>query len=231
MSDKLVSVIMSTHNNGHDIKDSIESILNQTYRNLEILIIDDFSKDNTFEIIKSFKDGRIKYFQNKKNIGLTKSLNFLISQSKGYYIARQDGDDVSLKNRIESQIEYMNKNNIEVCTTRARSKQTGRNIPGISHYIPNKILIKFKNPFIHGSLIIKKDLLNKIGNYDDNFYYAQDYKLFRQILKKKIKIHTINETLYILNMSNNISTKYKDEQEYFAKCVRKELVPEKIQIN
>ena len=227
MKNKLVSVLMSTHNNANEIKSSIDSILNQTYRNLELLIVDDFSQDNTLEIIKSYKDGRIKYFQNKKNIGLTKSLNFLILQSKGYYIARQDADDISLKNRIESQIEYMDKNQIEVCTTRAKNKQTDKKIPRISFYIPNKILIKFKNPFIHGSLIIKKDLLNKLGNYDENFYFAQDYKLFTEILKKKIRIHTINETLYILNMSNNISTKYKEEQEHFAKCVRKELVPEK----
>ena len=94
----LVSVIMSTYNNEKSIESSVNSILNQTYKNIEFLIIDDFSTDNTFGILNNLKnsDERIKVYRNSNNIGLTKSLNKLISKSKGNYIARQDADDITL---------------------------------------------------------------------------------------------------------------------------------------
>ena len=94
---KLISVIMSCFNNEESIQSSVESILNQSYHEFEFLIVDDCSEDNTFEILNYLKskDERIKLFKNDKNIGLTKSLNFLISKSHGEYIARQDADDIS----------------------------------------------------------------------------------------------------------------------------------------
>ena len=88
-----------------------------------------------------------------------------------------------------------------------------------------KILIKFKNPFIHGTLVIKKELLNKVGNYDENFTYAQDYKLYRDLIDRRIKIKKIWKKLYILNTVNNISNIFKSEQSYFANCVRNRKKP------
>ncbi len=104
----LVSVIMSTYNNEKSIESSVNSILNQTYKNIEFLIIDDFSTDNTFGILNNLKnsDERIKVYRNSNNIGLTKSLNKLISKSKGTYIARQDADDISLTFRIQKQVNF-----------------------------------------------------------------------------------------------------------------------------
>ena len=94
-----VSVIMSAYNSQNSIKDSIKSVLGQTYGNFEFLILDDGSSDDTEKIIKNYanKDKRIKFFKNNKNLGLTKSLNILIGMSKGNIIARQDADDISKK--------------------------------------------------------------------------------------------------------------------------------------
>ena len=230
MDDKLVSVIMSVYNSKDSISNSVESILNQTYEKIEFLIMDDNSNDGTFDILKEYekKDKRIKLSRNRKNIGLTKSLNLLIAKANGNYIARQDADDVSDKHRIESQIMYLKKYNLDACTTRAYIKNTTKVIPNFSYYLPQKLVVKIKNPFIHGTLLISKSVLNRIGNYNENFLYAQDYKLFTDLLKNDYKIGTIKKSLYCLNMTENISNIKKNEQKYFADCVRKGISPSKI---
>ena len=103
-----VSVILSVYNSENTIKKSIESLVNQTYKDIEILIIDDNSTDKTFELCKEYekKHNNISLFKNNKNIGLTKNLNYLIGKSTGSYIARQDADDISELDRIEKQIKY-----------------------------------------------------------------------------------------------------------------------------
>lgn len=221
-SNALVSVLLSTYNSEESIGESIESLLSQTYKNLEILISDDGSTDSTKEICKKFqlKDERILFSSNKKNIGLTKSLNNLAQKASGSLIARHDADDISLPYRIEEQIEFMKKKKLDAVTTRSLVKQNNKKRPGISFYIPDKLLINRKNPFIHGTLIIKKNVFQEIGYYDERFYYAQDYKLFYDLLNKGYKVKTLNKTLYILNTENNISSENLEKQNYYADCVR-----------
>jgi len=208
----LVSVILSVFNDDERIKEAVESILNQTYENFELLIMDDGSTDRTFEIINSFKNNKIKIFQNQKNIGLTKSLNILIKNSNGDYIARQDSDDISLHNRLDKQYNFMNNKNLDACTTRAYIRNSKNSIPRFSHLLPTDWVIKYKNPFIHGTLLIKKEALFNVGLYDERYQYSQDYKLYLELLDKNYIIKTLNKKLYVLNMTNNISNKKKDEQ-------------------
>ena len=221
-SNALVSVLLSTYNSEESIGESIDSLLSQTYKNLEILISDDGSTDSTKEICKKFqlKDERILFSSNKKNIGLTKSLNNLAQKASGSLIARHDADDISLPYRIEEQIEFMKKKKLDAVTTRSLVKQNNKKRPGISFYIPDKLLINRKNPFIHGTLIIKKNVFQEIGYYDERFYYAQDYKLFYDLLNKGYKVKTLNKALYILNTENNISSENLERQNYYADCVR-----------
>jgi len=221
-SNELVSVLLSTYNSEETLGESIDSLLNQTYKNLEILISDDGSIDSTIEICKKFqlKDERILLFSNKKNIGLTKSLNNLAQKASGSLIARHDADDISLPDRIEEQIQFMNKKRLDAVTTRSLVKQNNKKRPGISFYIPDKLLINRKNPFIHGTLIIKKNVFQEIGYYDERFYFAQDYKLFYDLLDKGYKVKTLNKALYILNTENNISSENLERQNYYADCVR-----------
>ena len=114
----------------------------------------------------------------------------------------------------------MNKKKLDAVTTRSLVKQNNKKRPGISFYIPNKLLINRKNPFIHGTLIIKENVFKDIGYYDERFYFAQDYKLFYDLLNKGYKVKTLNEALYILNTENNISSENLDRQNYYADCVR-----------
>ena len=116
-----ISVIMATHNDESTISDSIESILKQTYQNIEFLIIDDYSTDETLKILKisNQKQKTLKFFENPKNVGLTKSLNILIRNASGDLIARQDADDISFSNRLFKQVHELIQNQLDFCTTRA----------------------------------------------------------------------------------------------------------------
>ena len=196
--DKL-SVIMSVYNSEESLGDSIESILVQTYENFEFLIMDDGSDDNSPKILDDYakQDNRIKIFKNSKNLGLTKSLNILISSSNGECLARQDSDDISSEDRFEKQLNYLSLNNLDACTVRALGSTTNKAIPNISYYFPLNLIIKFKNPFVHGSLIIRKNVIESIGGYDENFYYSQDYKLMSDLLSRDFKVK-ICLTYYII---------------------------------
>ena len=223
----LVSVIMSAYNAESTLETAIESILSQSFSNFEFLIMNDGSNDMTSEIIENYSqnDKRIRVFQNEKNKGLTKSLNILINLSKGKYIARQDADDFSVYSRLSSQITFLTENNFDACSSRAINIQTKKKIPGKSFYIPLSVQVKFKNPIIHGTLVIKKEVLSELGNYDELFYYAQDYKLVTDIIKSNYKFKNMNLILYHLNTENNISTTFPNKQKYFSDCVKKGIKP------
>tara|TARA_B100002019_G_scaffold285698_1_gene295068 strand:- start:948 stop:1637 length:690 start_codon:yes stop_codon:yes gene_type:complete len=223
----MISVLMSVLNGEETLERSLKSILVQTYDDFEFLIMDDGSNDGTIDILDHYKnaDSRIKVFKNNENLGLTKSLNILATKASGEFFARQDCDDYSDKNRFKEQIKYLINENFDVCTTRAKEIDTRRIIPGYSFYIPNSIILKLKNPFIHGTLLIKKSVFNECGNYDENFYFAQDYKLFLEIIKKGFKVKSLREPLYYLNMKDNISSKFQSEQEYYFACAKKGITP------
>ena len=121
-----ISVIMSVYNSNNSLKDSIESILNQTYENLELLICDDVSSDKSYDVCLGYEknDSRVRILRNNRNIGLTKSLNKLIKEAKGEIIARQDADDTSEPDRLEKQIKCLVGNELDVCTTRAFRKNS-----------------------------------------------------------------------------------------------------------
>ena len=120
----LISVIMSVYNDSKNLDSSISSILNQSFKNFELLIMNDGSTENIQKILSKYeKNSKIRIFKNENNIGLTKSLNLLIKESVGKYIARQDSDDISISSRLNKQIDYLNKYNLDLCGTRAIIKQ------------------------------------------------------------------------------------------------------------
>ena len=112
MIDGLVSVIMPSWNTGNFIADSIQSVINQTYRNWELIIVDDCSNDNTDEIIRMFKDRRIRYFKNDKNCGAALTRNRALREAKGEWIAFLDSDDLWDPRKLEYQIKFMLKNKL-----------------------------------------------------------------------------------------------------------------------
>ena len=230
MLNKNVSVILSAYNAEKTINTAVESILSQSYDNFEFLILDDASTDNTFKIIESLsrEDKRIRIFRNTFNLGLTKSLNLLLNEANSDLIARQDADDKSYKFRFQRQLEYLTKKKLDLVYSRSIRKDNNKTIPKYSFYLPKKIILKYKNPFIHGTLFGRKEALESINGYDEDFLYAQDYKLVTDLMSKSFKIKIMKDILYESNFTNNISTLNKKEQEFYADCVKKKIKPSEL---
>jgi glycosyltransferase involved in cell wall biosynthesis len=193
-----ISVIMAIYNGERYLDESIRSILSQTFKDFEFIVINDASTDHSFEIIKKFakNDKRIKFLNNKENIGLTQSLNKGIKHAEGKYIARQDADDISLPDRLKKQFDFLEKNkNIILCGTNAVFiDENGYNLSQSNvpiHSIKIKRKLKKGNCLIHSSIIFR----NKNIYYREKFKYSQDYDLYLNILTMGCEIENLNEIL------------------------------------
>lgn len=186
----LISVIMSNYNTPINyLKESIDSVLNQTYSNFEFIIIDDGSTDDSLEFIKSYDDPRIKLVVNKKNIGLTKSLNKGLEAAQGEFIARMDSDDICYPERFEKQIEYMKGHpDTIVCGTWAdvidengvpREEEWACGIIDDMELYRIKLLFLNRPLILHPSALFNHRMLLKHNiKYDESLRYAQDYKMW-----------------------------------------------------
>ncbi len=180
-----ISVVMSVYNSEQWLKDSISSILNQTFRNFEFIIINDGSTDKSEYIIKSFanKDERVK-FLNQSNSGLTKSLNNAISISTGKYIARIDADDISLPDRLKKQYEILeSSNNIGLCYTNFfeidhLGKKIRKNIITNKFDLIKNNLSKGINNIAHSSVMFRKSVFDELNGYREKLKKSQDFDLW-----------------------------------------------------
>jgi glycosyltransferase involved in cell wall biosynthesis len=189
-----ISVLLPVYNCENYIKDCIDSVLNQTFSDFELLIIDDKSTDNTVKIIQQFNDDRIKLTIKEKNSGYTNSLNWGIDQAKGKYIARMDGDDICMPNRFERQFYFLESNpDVLLCGT---SIQLIGSI--IEHRQPpthEDILIKlcFETCFFHPTIMGRKQVFIE-NKYNSSFEPAEDYELWTRLAFKG-KLANISEIL------------------------------------
>ena len=158
----LVRIIMPSYNSEKYIKDSIESVLSQTYPYWELLIVDDCSTDKTVEIIKSFKDERIRFFQNAVNSGAAISRNWALREAKGKWIAFLDSDDIWLPTKLEEQLKFMVENNYAFTYTDYRICNNGV----WENYIrttPNKVTYRKLFNYCYFSTITVMYDVNKVG--------------------------------------------------------------------
>lgn len=214
-----VSVIMSVYNGEKFLRDSIESILNQTFNDFEFIIIDDCSTDKTADIIKtySYRDPRIRIITNEQNLGLTKSLNIGINESRGEFIARMDSDDVTLPERFEKQVRFLDENK-DYGVVGAWAKvidDLGVEVDEFDWETDDKTirknLIKW-NSMIHPLAMIRKDILEKVGMYSENLRYAQDYDLWFRVAKVS-KLANLPEFLLKYRISNKSITASKNKEQ------------------
>ncbi len=136
---QLVSVIMPSYNTAKFIKETVDSVINQTYQNFEIIIVDDCSTDNTDEVIAGIKDERIKYIKNEKNSGAAVSRNRALREAKGKWIAFLDSDDVWLPQKLEKQISFMKQNGYKFSYTEYTEVDEESNPTGVRVTGPKKI--------------------------------------------------------------------------------------------
>lgn len=192
----LVSVIMSVYNEEEYIEKSLQSILNQTIQDFEVIIFDDCSTDDTVEIINNFKDNRIFLYQNAENQGLTKNLNQGLRLAKGEYIARMDGDDISLPFRFEKQINYFlnypDKMLISCWTQNFGESSLQWKLQDCDEELKARMLIK--PVFAHPGFMMKRELVEEGYYYDETFRTAQDYEFASRIAQKN-QIGLVEEIL------------------------------------
>jgi len=186
-----VTVILPVFNGEQYLKESILSILKQSYFEFDFLIINDCSTDQSEKIIKSFSDKRIKYLCNDHNLGLAATLNKAIALSKGDFIVRQDQDDISLPERLSYQIEYLKHNkNVALVGSWAQILRndfnTGKFLkhPADNHQL--KFALLFNNPFVHSSVVIRRKVITEMKGYSQNpnWQPPEDYELWSRIAYK-----------------------------------------------
>lgn len=228
MNIPIVSVIMPVYNAEKYLEQTINSILNQTFVEFEFLIIDDGSTDKSLQIIYSFDDPRIKVYKNDKNIGYVQTLNKLLELSKGEFIARQDNDDISLPNRIEKQVHFLNNNQeIGICGTNAfifGNKKKKTMLPICDAEI--RAYMIFNNPFCHPTIMFRKSIFDELGvaKYDESLSPAEDYAMWFEI-SKKTKLANLPEPLLRYRWhSNNTSQLKKNIQIEKANIIRRNIL-------
>ena len=195
-----ISVIMPVYNAENFLTGAIKSILMQTFSDFEFIILNDGSQDGSLNIIKKFKDKRIKLINNEKNQGYLKLLNYGISIAKGKYIARMDNDDISLPCRFKLQYSFLEKNLDYI--------MVGSNVKTIDHndkvlggkwyekmdYNTLYALLQFTNCIVHPSVMLRKRDL-PVDLYKEEYYPAEDYELWGRLAKTK-KIYNLPEVLF-----------------------------------
>lgn len=215
----LITVILPVHNAAQTLADCLSSILSQTYRNIEVIAIDDFSKDKSSSVLKTFKkkDKRLRIYKNVKRYGISVTLNRLIKKTKGSYIAFMDTSDVSKLDRLEKQYKFLVKNPdfVAVGTQCAFIDDKGKKI-GISSF-PTLNEDIYKNP-LHGismqfetvlinKLLLPKDILKFTDSnpfiYSDIFMKIMSYGKSAN-LKQILHLHRSHPKTYISDLRKNI---------------------------
>ncbi len=220
-----VSVVMPVYNGENYLNDSINSILNQTFKDFEFLIINDGSTDKSLDIIKSFKDERIIIINNESNLKLANTLNKGISLSNGKYIVRMDCDDISLPYRIEKQVKFMEENkDIGICgswisTIGIRNDEIWKS-PEDPEEI--KCLLLFHSTIFHPTVIMRKNLFDDYNlKYSNELLYVEDYDLWVKA-SRITKISNIQEVLLYYRLhQDKTSSKHRELQRINDGIIRK----------
>lgn len=220
----LVSIITVYYNREDRVIDSIQSLLNQTYEDIEIIAIDDGSTDNTLKALKSFKDPRLKVLTHS-NRGFVRSIIKAVDLSKGEIIAIHGSGDYSYPTRIEKQLSYINTEvgivgclveNINTVTNRTQLHSPKVHVSNMTEQ-----LLK-ENVFTHGEVMFRKDIYNAVGGYREYFKYSQDYDLWLR-MSMVTTFSAVNEILYkryTFEDGVNGSFKKRVQQKYLVELSR-----------
>ena len=210
MTNTLVSVIITVYNSDKYLFQSLLSIINQTYTNIEIILVNDGSTDNTHFIIQKFLkiDERIIYINRKQNKGLVFSLNEALSISKGFYIARMDSDDISESTRLEKQIQFLvNNPNVYMIGSAYRVINDKSQFIKFAFHPKDPLTLflsmSFNTYFCHPSIVFKKEILTTIGFYQ--YVQAEDYDLFSRIVLNFPSANLLDPLINYRNHNENRS--------------------------
>ena len=213
LNKSVVTVLMPVYNGEKYLKESIESILNQTFQDFELLLIDDYSTDKSLQIIKSFSSKKIKLVCNEQNYGQSITMNNGIKLAEGKFIARLDQDDLSHPNRLEKQVKFLSENKCTILgylayTINEYSKITGYiKHPTTNNSIKNALGVDCA--LSHSSIMMKKDDILSIGSYSKKYKIAMDWDLWIRAAKNGYEFMNIPEYLCYSRVHNLQATSNK----------------------
>lgn len=211
-----ISLVLCVYNAEKYLKECFVSIEQQSLRPHQVVIVNDGSTDRSQYIIKEFIESSsipVTYIDHQ-NKGLTKSLNVALMHCTGDYVARMDADDIACPERLKRSLRFMQVNQVDLMCARAQRFRTCDGeldkVPRISNDLQDVSLelLKFGNPFIHGSFFFKRSILNKI-KYNEAYRTAQDYELLCQLLTQGYKVGYSSEVLYKLRIDPESSGRKK----------------------
>lgn len=209
------------------LRPAIESILKQTFGDLELIIIDDGSEETTSAILQEYtkKDARIQLIRNQYNSGIVTSLNRGINAAKGKYIARMDSDDISLDHRFEKQLEFLERHpdyklvGSNAITIDETGKETGNlTFPQTHTSIYHSILLR--NPILHPTWFLRRSLFEEVGGYDENAVRTEDYEFLLRIAPNHKIANLPDKLLYYRFNHAGLSFKNNKLQEKEALRIR-----------
>lgn len=240
MNNPLVSVLMVTYNRASTLKETIASVLNQTYKNIHFIIVDDGSTDETREIVESFQDDRIEFCSLEKNRHICYATNVGFSKVKGEYMARIDSDDVWYPDKLEKQIEFLeNSDKYKICFSwidlidengnSINDKESGllklfeSDFRGQADALKSFFLIG--NSLSHPSVVMKKEVLDKVGGFNPGYMQSHDFDFWIRIAKH-YPLYVMPERLLAMRRfyntektDNNSNTSYTNSLRFYNEYV------------
>ena len=217
-----ISVLMPVYNCALYLAETIESILNQTFSDFELVVLDDGSTDSSAEIVRSYTDSRIVYHCNEKNLGLANNLNVGLRMARGKYIARMDGDDISLPERFQTQIDFLEAHpDIDLCSCGLQMFGTEDTV-WVREADPEavKITMMFYSPVLHATSIWRRESFEKHNlYYDQNAFPAEDYELWSRAVFH-CKLVNIPQVLYRYRIHGIQVTKTDDRRDEKCRQIR-----------
>ena len=204
--EELISVIIPTYNRAHCIRNAVESVIAQNYEQLEIIVVDDASRDNTEEIVASIKDSRIKYIYNQKNSGAAAARNIGIQVAQGNFIAFQDSDDIWLEGKLKKQLEVMKQGKYGMvygCIERSYLDGHKEKIPRdtIQKEAKQGIIYPYllaESYISTQTILVKREILEQVQGFDEAMKSYEDYDLALRIAKC-CKVGFIDQVLVQVN--------------------------------
>ena len=213
---KKISLLLPVYNSEKTLRKCITTILSSSYSNFELVIINDGSTDSTKDIIESFKEDRINYHE-KSNSGLIDSLNFGVKNCSSEIIMRIDSDDYINPKKIELQLKELQSSNSVLIGTNAYIVNeddkiiSDTNLP-LKHSEIVKSMIKIRPSIIHPSIMVYKEILDKVNYFDEKYHHAEDYDIFLRISRLGNISNIPKKLMYLRKSVNNISHKNANEQ-------------------
>lgn len=217
-----ITVLMAVYNAPlHYLDAAIDSVLGQSFRDFELLIVDDGSDELTrlHLQLQALRDSRIVVYRLKENVGLTRALNRGLERARGVYIARQDADDVSLPERLERTLAFLEgAPQLSAAGTQVSLiDSTGRSVGNI-RCESELSRLKRRNTLVHGSMMFRKTVLDRVGRYDERMRLSQDYEIYLRMIRRfGLLIGVVPDSLYLLRQhSESLSSRRAFRQLHYS---------------